>query len=50
MPKYEKEPQHDNTNKMTYAPSEDSNQVGHPSDQSLPTIFAARMKKPWDLT
>ena len=27
----EKEPQHDKTNKMTYASSEDSNQAGYPS-------------------
>ena len=29
------EPAHDKTNKMAYAPSEDSDQTGHPSDQSL---------------
>ena len=33
--KYEKEPQHDKTNRMTYAPSEDSGWASAPSDQSL---------------
>ena len=39
-------PQHDKTNKMTYAPSEDSDQPGHPP--SLIRVFAVRMKKHWD--
>ena len=29
------EPPHDKTNKMAFVPSEDSDQHGHPSDQSL---------------
>ena len=41
------EPPHDSlTNKMT-APSEDSDQPGHPP--SLIRVFAVRMKKPWVL-
>ena len=46
-PLYQKtfEPQHDKTNKMTCAPSEDSDQPGHPP--SLIRVFAVRMKKPW---
>ena len=38
----------DKTNKMAYAPSEDSNQPGHPP--SLIRVFAARMKKAWVLS
>ena len=37
-----------NTNKMTCAPSEDSDQLGHPP--SLIRVFAVRMKKSWVLT
>ena len=40
------EPLHDKTNKMAYAPSEDSDQPGHPP--SLIRVFAVRMKKGWD--
>ena len=36
------------TNKMTCAPSEDSDQPGHPS--SLIRVFAVRMKKLWVLS
>ena len=39
------EPQHDKTNKMACAPSEDSDQPGHPP--SLTRVFAVRMNKPW---
>ena len=42
------EPPHDKTNKMACAPSEDSDQPGHPP--SLIRIFAVRMKKPWVLS
>ena len=38
---------HDKTNKMTCAPSEDSDQPGHPP--SLIRVFAVRMKKHWAL-
>ena len=38
------EPQHDKSNKMTFVPSEDSDQRGHPSN--LLRVFAVRMKKP----
>ena len=41
-------PPHDKTNKMTCAPSEDSDQPGHPP--SLVRVFAVRMKKHWALT
>ena len=37
------EPKHDKTNKMTWAPSEDSDQPGHLP--SLIRVFAVRMKK-----
>ena len=37
------EPPHDKTNKMPCAPSEDSDQPGHPP--SLIRVFAVRMKK-----
>ena len=37
------EPPHDKTNKMTCAPSEDSDQPGH--SPSLIRVFAVRMKK-----
>ena len=37
-------PQHDKTNKMACAPSEDSDQPGHPP--SMIRVFAVRMKKP----
>ena len=40
-PKFE--PPHDKTNKMTFAPSEDSDEPGHPP--SLNRVFALRMKK-----
>ena len=39
---------HDNTNKMECAPSEDSDQPGHPP--SLIRVFAVRMKKAWVLS
>ena len=42
------EPAHDKTNKMTCAPSEDSNQPGHPP--SLIRVFVVRMKKIWVLS
>ena len=42
------EPPHDKTNKLTCAPSEDSDQPGHPS--SLISVFAVRMKKAWVLS
>ena len=42
------EPPHDKTNKMTYVPSEDSNQPGHPPN--LIRVFTVRMKKPWVLS
>ena len=38
---------HDRTNKMACAPSEDSDQPGHPS--SLIRVFVVRMKKAWVL-
>ena len=38
----------DKTNKMTCAPSEDSDQPGHPP--SLIRVFAVRMKKHWVLS
>ena len=41
------EPPHDKTNKMACAPSEDSDQPGHPP--SLIRVFAVRMKKAWVL-
>ena len=41
------EPQHDKANKMTCAPSEDSDQPEHPP--SLIRDFAVRMKKHWAL-
>ena len=41
------EPPHDKTNKMTCAPSEDSDQPGHPP--SLIRVFAVRMKNHWAL-
>ena len=39
------EPPHDKTNKMACAPSEDSDQPGHPP--RLIRVFAVRMKKAW---
>ena len=42
------EPPHDKTNKVACAPSEDSDQPGHPP--SLIRIFAVRMKKAWVLS
>ena len=42
------EPRHDKTNKVACAPSEDSDQPGHPP--SLIRVFAVRMKKPWVLS
>ena len=42
------EPRHDKTNKMACAPSEDSDQPGHPP--SLIWVFAVRMKKAWALS
>ena len=41
------EPQHDKTNKMTCASSEDSDQPGHPP--SLIKVFTVCMKKAWVL-
>ena len=38
---------HDKINKMTCAPSKDSDQPGHPP--SLMRVFAVRMKKHWAL-
>ena len=40
--------QHDKTNKMICAPTEDSDQPGHPA--SLIRVFAVRMKKEWVLS
>ena len=42
------EPPHDKTNKMARAPSEDSDQPGHPP--SLIRVFAVHMKKAWILS
>ena len=42
------EPPHDKTNKMACAPSEDSDQPGHPP--SLIRVLAVRMNKPWVLS
>ena len=42
------EPPHDKTNKMVCAPSEDSDQPGHPP--SLIRVFAVRIKKAWVLS
>ena len=42
------EPHHDKTNKMGCAPSEDSDQPGHPP--SLIRVFAVRLKKAWVLS
>ena len=43
------EPPHNKTNKMTCAPSEDSDQpAGHPSSHI--SVFAVRMKKAWVLS
>ena len=42
------EPPHDKTNKMACAPSEDSDQPGHPP--SLIRVFAVHMKKAWVLS
>ena len=39
------EPPYDKTNKMACAPSEDSDQTGHPPN--LIRVFAVRMKKHW---
>ena len=41
------EPPHDKTNRMACAPSEDSDQPGHPP--SLISVVAVRMKKTWVL-
>ena len=41
------EPRHDKTNKMACAPSEDSDQPGHPA--CLIRVYAVRMKKAWVL-
>ena len=45
---WQNEPPHDKTNKMTCAPSVNSDQPGHPL--SLITVFAVRMKKHWVLS
>ena len=42
------EPPYDKTNKLPCAPSEDSDQPGHPP--SLITVFTIRMKKAWVLS
>ena len=42
------EPLHDKTNKMTFAPREDSDQPGHPP--SLIRVFAVCMKETWALS
>ena len=42
------ESQHDKTDKMAYAPSEDSDQPGHPP--RLISVFAVRMKTAWTLS
>ena len=42
------EPPHDKTNKLTFAPSKDSDQPGHPP--SLIRVFAVHMKKQWVLS
>ena len=42
------EPPHDKTNKVACAPSEDSDQPGHPP--SLIRVFAVHMKKHWALS
>ena len=42
------EPPHDKTNKMACAPTEDSDQPGHPP--SLISVFAVHMKKAWVLS
>ena len=42
------EPPHDKTNKMACAPSEDSDQPGHPP--SLIRVFTVRMMKTWTLS
>ena len=42
------EPHRDKTNKMARAPSEDSDQPGHPP--SLIRVFVVRMKKAWMLS
>ena len=42
------EPPHDKSNKMACAPSEDSDQPGHPP--SLIRVLAVRMKKAWVLS
>ena len=42
------EPHRDKTNKMACAPSEDSDQPGHPP--SLIRVFAIRLKKAWILS
>ena len=42
------EPPHDKTNKMACAPSEDSDQPGHPPSQIR--VFAVRMKEAWVLS
>ena len=45
---YSYEPPHDKTNKVACAPSEYSDQPGHPP--SLISVFAVRMKKAWILS
>ena len=42
------EPEHDKTKKMTWAPSDDSDQPGHLP--SLIRVFAVRMKTTWVLS
>ena len=42
------EPPHDKTNKITFAPSKDSDQPGYPT--SLIRVFAIRIKKHWVLS
>ena len=47
-PHNQNEPPHDKTNKSACAPSEDSDQPGHPL--SLIRVFAVRVKKSWVLS
>ena len=46
--RFQYEPQHDKTNKVTCAPREDSYQPGQPP--SLIRVFAVRIKKAWVLS
>ena len=46
--RYTNQPKHDKTNTMTFAPSENSDQPGHPP--SLIRLFAVRLKEFWVLS